>query len=41
MVETEDDASDVPPVWPAFGDIMACVFGLFVLLSLLPLASLG
>jgi flagellar motor protein MotB len=31
MLEIEDDASEVPPVWPAFADIMACVFGLFVL----------
>lgn len=28
-VETETEA---PPIWPAFGDLMACLFGIFVLL---------
>ncbi len=27
----EDSAEDVLPIWPAFGDLMACLFGLFVL----------
>lgn len=26
-----DDAHDEMPVWPAFGDVMACLFGIFVL----------
>jgi outer membrane protein OmpA-like peptidoglycan-associated protein len=27
----EETDSDAPPVWTAFGDLMACLFGLFVL----------
>ena len=27
----EDVADEAPPIWPAFGDLMACLFGLFVL----------
>jgi outer membrane protein OmpA-like peptidoglycan-associated protein len=26
-----DEAELEPPIWPAFGDLMACLFGLFVL----------
>ncbi|APR80550.1 Flagellar motor rotation protein MotB [Minicystis rosea] len=29
--EAEDESSLSAPVWPAFGDLMACLFGLFVL----------
>ena len=29
--EAEDESSLNAPVWPAFGDLMACLFGLFVL----------
>jgi len=29
--EAEDETSLTSPVWPAFGDLMACLFGLFVL----------
>jgi len=30
--EIEDDASaELAPIWPAFGDLMACLFGMFVL----------
>lgn len=28
----EEQPVDAPPIWPAFGDLMACLFGLFVLL---------
>jgi flagellar motor protein MotB len=28
----EGDGADDSPIWPAFGDLMACLFGLFVLL---------
>ncbi len=31
MHPPEDDALDAVPVWPAFGDLMACLFGVFVL----------
>jgi flagellar motor protein MotB len=31
MLLPEDDALDTVPVWPAFGDLMACLFGVFVL----------
>lgn len=27
----EDEARDEAPIWPVFGDLMACLFGLFVL----------
>jgi flagellar motor protein MotB len=27
----DDDATEAPSVWPVFGDLMACLFGLFVL----------
>jgi len=27
----EVESDDVPPIWVAFGDLMACLFGLFVL----------
>ena len=27
----EDESLDASPIWPAFGDLMACLFGLFVL----------
>jgi flagellar motor protein MotB len=30
-LEAEDETSMSAPVWPAFGDLMACLFGLFVL----------
>jgi flagellar motor protein MotB len=30
-VDLEDETSMSAPVWPAFGDLMACLFGLFVL----------
>src|SRR4051794_13138016 len=30
MLPVEEDLD--PPIWPAFGDLMACLFGLFVLL---------
>jgi flagellar motor protein MotB len=30
-VEAEQDGVGVAPIWPAFGDLMACLFGLFVL----------
>ena len=26
-----DEEELEPPIWPAFGDLMACLFGLFVL----------
>lgn len=29
MFDRED--SEAPPIWPAFGDLMACLFGIFVL----------
>ena len=29
--EVEEETSMGAPVWPAFGDLMACLFGLFVL----------
>jgi flagellar motor protein MotB len=29
--EADDETSMSAPVWPAFGDLMACLFGLFVL----------
>lgn len=33
MYETaHDESTETPPVWPAFGDLMACLFGIFVLL---------
>lgn len=28
----DEQPVDAPPIWPAFGDLMACLFGLFVLL---------
>lgn len=31
MHPPEEDALDAVPVWPAFGDLMACLFGVFVL----------
>jgi flagellar motor protein MotB len=31
MLPPDDDALDTVPVWPAFGDLMACLFGVFVL----------
>ena len=33
MIRPEGDAraSDIAPIWPVFGDLMACLFGLFVL----------
>ena len=31
MYLPEDDALDTAPIWPAFGDLMACLFGVFVL----------
>jgi flagellar motor protein MotB len=31
MFEAEDDAATHAPIWPVFGDLMACLFGLFVL----------
>lgn len=27
-----DEGAESPPIWPAFGDLMACLFGIFVLL---------
>src|SRR5262249_48372130 len=30
-LEAEDDGVGLSPIWPAFGDLMACLFGLFVL----------
>ncbi|MBI2391532.1 MAG: OmpA family protein [Deltaproteobacteria bacterium] len=27
-----DESAESPPIWPAFGDLMACLFGIFVLL---------
>jgi len=33
MFETaHDESAESPPIWQAFGDLMACLFGLFVLL---------
>ncbi len=32
IAEAETSESESPPVWPAFGDLMACLFGIFVLL---------
>jgi flagellar motor protein MotB len=29
--DVEADGAELAPVWPAFGDLMACLFGLFVL----------
>lgn len=29
--EADDETSLTAPIWPAFGDLMACLFGLFVL----------
>ena len=29
--ESMDDADEQPNIWAAFGDLMACLFGLFVL----------
>jgi flagellar motor protein MotB len=29
--EAEEEAFESAPIWPAFGDLMACLFGLFVL----------
>ena len=31
MLPEEDDAALFAPIWPVFGDLMACLFGLFVL----------
>ena len=31
MNESPDEPIDAVPYWPAFGDLMACVFGLFVM----------
>jgi flagellar motor protein MotB len=31
MHPPDDDALDAAPAWPAFGDLMACLFGVFVL----------
>jgi flagellar motor protein MotB len=31
MLLPDDGAAESPPIWPAFGDLMACLFGLFVL----------
>ena len=31
MYLPEDEALDTAPIWPAFGDLMACLFGVFVL----------
>lgn len=31
MDELAQEEVDTAPIWPAFGDVMACVFGLFVL----------
>jgi flagellar motor protein MotB len=31
MYLTEDETSPDAPIWPAFGDLMACLFGVFVL----------
>ena len=32
MIDTTDEtASDTAPIWSSFGDLMACLFGLFVL----------
>lgn len=31
-VEEAEQESSATPIWPAFGDLMACLFGLFVLL---------
>jgi flagellar motor protein MotB len=31
MYLPEDEVHDAPPIWPAFGDLMACLFGVFVL----------
>lgn len=33
-----DDTQDEMPVWPAFGDVMACLFGIFVLFFVWALA---
>ena len=31
MYEHDEEASLLAPIWPVFGDLMACLFGLFVL----------
>lgn len=31
MLAPEEDEDGAAPVWPAFGDMMACLFGMFVL----------
>ena len=31
VYEDDEDASSLAPIWPVFGDLMACLFGLFVL----------
>jgi flagellar motor protein MotB len=30
-MQSHDDDAEPAPIWPAFGDLMACLFGLFVL----------
>lgn len=32
IAEAETNESESAPIWPAFGDLMACLFGIFVLL---------
>lgn len=32
IAEADDTEVESPPIWPAFGDLMACLFGIFVLL---------
>jgi flagellar motor protein MotB len=32
QLEVTQDEAETPPIWAAFGDLMACLFGLFVLL---------
>jgi flagellar motor protein MotB len=31
MIAPDDDNDALSPIWPVFGDLMACLFGLFVL----------
>ncbi len=31
MIAPDDDEAALAPIWPVFGDLMACLFGLFVL----------
>ena len=37
MIDDElEEPDEASPVWPAFGDLMACLFGLFVLFFVWP-----